>query len=402
MGVIYIKIGFLSTGDELIEGDITNITVKELSQKLNQLGYNITYHINVADNIENIINGLKFLVQQKNNIIIITGGLGSTEDDLTREAVAKFLNKDLKYDEKLCTTIQERYKKAGKSINPLLKKQAYIIDNAKILPNELGSAPGQLIKEKDIYYIILPGPPKEAINIFNNHLINFFLQFKTTPRNFTKIQFHGITESNLMSILEKELKDIKYSTKLNLSIGPSVIIKEDNEAIIDKIHKNKKIKDYIIPENPALHLYNKLKELKQTISFAESCTGGLLSKIITDIPGSSMVFKGAIIAYSNEIKENILDINSLEKYGAVSKETVEQMAKNVSSKFNTDYAISISGIAGPGGGTPEKPVGTVWFGFYSKNKDLILSEKHFFSGDRETIREKAVYYSIIRFIKIFL
>lgn len=403
LGVMDINISIISTGDEITEGDILNITSKEISNILTTYGLKVKMHINVSDNKDDIISALNFL-SNFNDIIIITGGLGSTADDLTREAVSEFLNSYLVFNNEVYQYIINRYKIYGKIPNRLIKKQAYVIPDSIILKNEYGSAPGMLIKKDHKKYILLPGPPLEAISMFKNN-INLFLNLNNiTPSTFTKIQFYNISESNLMSLLEDKLKYIKYSTKLELNIGPSIIFKEKNEKtneIIDYIYKN--MNDYIVPNDPIKYLIETLSQNRYTISTAESCTGGLIGKLITDIPGSSKVYMGSIVAYSNKIKNKILNINDdiLENDGAVSEKTVRLMAINSAKILESDFSIAISGFAGPNGGTKENPVGTIYFSFFDKKRDIIYIEKKLYSGTRGSIREKCAYYAIIRFLKLF-
>ncbi|WP_205099000.1 CinA family nicotinamide mononucleotide deamidase-related protein [Marinitoga litoralis] len=396
------KVAILSTGDELIEGSIYNITAKEISNFLYSLGFEVTKHINVRDNKEDIISSLVFL-SNNNDMIIITGGLGSTQDDITRESVANFLNEKLIFNENIYNNILDRYRKYNFVMNNIIKKQAYVIEGATILENKYGSAPGMYINKNNKHYILLPGPPNEALKIIEDN-IYIFNKFNLNKPNIKKIQFYNITESKLMEGLEEKLSNINYSTKIEIPIGPSIIFKDSLNKINNIVeYINDKYKDYIIPNNPIHFLVKKLSKENLSISTFESCTGGLVGKLITDIPGSSKIYKGGIIAYSNEIKNILLnvDISILEKYGAVSEETVKIMAKNGSLLYNTNFSIAISGIAGPDGGTKEKPVGTIFFAFFYKNYDKIIVEKKIFSGNRNLIREKAAYYSLIRLLKIF-
>ncbi|SHE88878.1 nicotinamide-nucleotide amidase [Marinitoga hydrogenitolerans DSM 16785] len=401
--MVYIKISILSTGDELVEGDILNTTSKEISNILYSMGFEVSTHINVSDKKDDILSSLKFLFEN-NDVIIITGGLGSTNDDITKEVVAEFLNEKLVLNEKIYNNIIARYKKFGKTPNKFIKKQALLFENAKILKNDIGSAPGLYLTKNNKHYILLPGPPNEAIPMFKKYLNEIFSNFDAKKIPVKKIQFYNITESQLMSKLEKKLKNIKYSTKLELAIGPSIIFKDNPEKINDIVcFIEKNFSQNIVPNHFIKNLVEKLSFKNKTISTAESCTGGLVGKLITDIPGSSKVYKGSIIAYSNETKNKILNVdkNILEKYSAVSSEVVELMSKNIAQLLNTDFSISISGIAGPEN-SYNYPIGTVFFGFYNKIYDKIIIEKKIFSGNRAMIREKSAYYSLIRLLKLFL
>ncbi|OQY10258.1 MAG: hypothetical protein B6I29_01855 [Marinitoga sp. 4572_148] len=226
VGVVIIKVAILSTGEEIIEGDILNTTSREISRELYNMGFEISSHINVGDKRYDIITYLNIL-SRNNDIIFITGGLGSTRDDLTRESVAEFLKEDLIFDEHLFNKIIYRYKKYGKSSSELLKKQAFVFKDSIILENEIGSAPGIYIIRDMKHYFLLPGPPDEAISIFLKHIKPILSNFDTQKIKVKKIQFYNITESKLMAELNERLSNIKYSTKLELSIGPSIIFKDD-------------------------------------------------------------------------------------------------------------------------------------------------------------------------------
>ncbi|KLO22425.1 hypothetical protein X275_06160 [Marinitoga sp. 1197] len=402
--MIYIRVGILSTGDELIEGEISNITSKEISNILYNEGFEISTHICVRDNKEDIISSLSFL-STKNDVIIITGGLGSTIDDITRNAVAEFLNIDLILNTDVYNDIINRYKRFGKTPNKFIKRQAYILKNSIILKNDIGSAPGLYITKNNKHYILLPGPPDEALYMFKKYFKHIFGKFDKKRIYTKKIQFYNITESQLISILEKHLENINYSTKLELEMGPSLIFKDNKEklkSIIDFI--NNQLIEYVVPDNPLKYIINNLSNNNKTISTAESCTGGLVGNFITNIPGSSRVYKGSIVAYNNYIKNKLLHVDNevLKNYGAVSEKAVKLMAINTAKIFDSDFSISISGVAGPDGGTKNLPVGTVFFGFYYKLYDKIIIEKKRFSGDRILIKRKAAFYSLIRFLKLFL
>lgn len=384
-----------SIGNELVEGLIVDTNSKFLSTHLKSLGYNVIRIETLPDVLDiivrRIIEGLS-----EADLLITTGGLGPTEDDLTREAIAKALNKSLVLNEEIANELIERalkyYNKAPESV----KKQALTVEGAIVLDNPVGTAPGQLVKHNGKTIVILPGPPAEMIPIFEG----IKDKLKTDDALYTRrIKTIGIPEAVLMD----EHKDLLYSN-LQITIATmasyergvevrltgSVVLKEEIDRIAEQLINLLGESVYAIDDDSIEDVvYKLLKENNLTISFAESCTGGLLSARFVDIPGVSSVYKGGVVAYSNESKVNILRVPKeiIDKHGAVSEECVSYMAKNARELFDSDFSVSISGIAGPDGGTPQKPVGTVCFAFATSKG--VKAFTYNLRGDREMIRKRS-------------
>lgn len=392
----------IAIGNELVEGIIVDTNSKYIANKLLDYGYKTIITKTLPDDLEIISNELKDSLQ-KADLVVTTGGLGPTEDDLTREAISFALGKKLIYDQVIGEKIVKKAKEYYKVVPEIVKKQGYVIEGAKAIENPVGTAPGQILNFDNKTIIILPGPPAELYPIFEVALKTLE---KDKPLYTRRIKTIGIPEA----LLVEKYKDIIYSnskisvatmasykTGVELRFTGEISLKDEIDNIVEKLLKD--ISNYVYAlddKSIEEEVYEKLKVFSKTVSFAESCTGGLVSSRFVDVPGVSSVFKGSIVAYSNEIKEKVLNVKkeTLERFGAVSKECVIEMAKGVSNLFSTDYSISISGIAGPTGGTKEKPVGTVWICAYDRNSNKYLTEKHLFKGNRETIRFKSSLYAL--------
>jgi len=391
----------LAIGNEIVEGIIVDTNSKYIANKLLDYGYKTIMTKTLPDDLNLISSEFKDSLQ-KADLVVTTGGLGPTDDDLTREAISLALEKKLIYDPVIGEKIVKKAKNYYKTVPEIVKKQGYVIEGAKVIENPVGTAPGQVLNFENKTIIILPGPPAELYPIFESALKTLE---KDEPLYTRRIKTIGIPEA----VLVEKYKDIIYSdpnitvatmasykTGVELRFTGVSSLKDKIDLIVNKLLKE--ISQYVYAlDNKSIEeeVYEKLKNLGKMVSFAESCTGGLVSSRFVDVPGVSSVFKGSIVAYSNEIKEKILNVKkeTLEKFGAVSKECVIEMARGVSNLFSTDYSVSISGIAGPTGGTKEKPVGTVWICAYDRNSNKYLTEKHLFKGNRETIRFRSSLYT---------
>jgi len=384
-----------SIGNELTEGLILDSNSKYLSEKLKTLGYYVLRIETVPDRLDILSERIETGLRDA-DLIITTGGLGPTEDDLTREAVAKALGRKIEINKEIANELIERairyYGKAPESVT----KQAMVIDGATVINNPVGTAPGQIINTDENTIVILPGPPAEMIPMFENILHNL----QTDDALYTRrIKTIGIPEAVLMD----EHKDLIYSdpkitvaTMASYEKGVEVrftgtIKQKDSidyiaKTLIERLGENV----YAVDEDSIEDVvYKILVDNNLTISFAESCTGGMISSKLVDIPGVSRVFKGSIVAYSNEVKISVLNVpeNILKEYGAVSEECVRIMAQNARSIFGSDFAVAVSGIAGPDGGSETKPVGTVCFAFASR--DFTKSVTHKIRGNREMLRRRS-------------
>ena len=367
----------LSIGTELLLGNIINTNAQWISEQLSQLGLNHFRQSTVGDNCDRIIKVIQE-ISKRSNLLITTGGLGPTPDDLTTEAIAKSFNVSLFERPLLWDEIKQKLSNSKlKDDSSSLRKQCFFPENAQIINNPRGTAPGMIWEPvKDFTILTFPGVPSEMKTMWEETAYDFIkTKFSDNYSFFSNtLKFAGIGES---SVAEKinDLLNLKnptvapYANLGEVKLRITARAKNDLEAknIIKPI-KEKLKKDFskfIFGEDndtlPSV-LIKELTKRNQTIVFAESCTGGLLSSSLTSISGSSQVFQGSIVSYSNELKNSLLNISKekLTKYGAVSEEVCEAMAINVKEKLGADWAIAISGIAGPNGGSQDKPVGLVY------------------------------------------
>lgn len=397
------KAEILSIGDEILIGQITNTNAVWIAQQLNFIGVSVKQITSVSDDKEHILTSLKEAANRA-DIILITGGLGPTKDDITKHTLCEYFNTGLKFNEEVYKDVEFLFKERNKEVTPINRKQAEVLENCTPIRNKNGTAPGMWIEENGKVYASMPGVPYEMKGIMTDFVLpELKKKFKLPHIVHKTILTQGIGESFLADIIEK-WEDSLTENNIKLAYLPSpgmvklrMSVSGEDKNVLEKIieTKTEELKKlagkYIYgeeiygeePETLEQKIGKLLKEKKQTVSTAESCTGGYISHLITKVPGSSEYYKGSVIAYAYEIKENELGVpkSTLEKKGAVSKEVVEQMAKAVREKYRTDYAISASGIAGPGGATPDKPVGTVWIALATPEK--VISEKFFFGNNRE-------------------
>ncbi len=391
----------LSIGTELLLGNIVNTNAQWISEELSILGLNHFRQSTIGDNTERIIKLIKE-ISSRSNLLITTGGLGPTPDDLTTEAIAKSFNASLYEREDLWDQIKKKLQISDSSFDgSSLKKQCFFPKDAQIINNPRGTAPGMIWKPmKGFTILTFPGVPSEmkemwketAIDYIKNNFSDGYIFFSNT------LKFSGIGESTISEKIDNLLKlknptVAPYANLGEVKLRITARAKNELEAIniIKPIQEQlkKEFSKFIFGENDdnlSSVLINELIQRKESLVFAESCSGGLLSSSITAIPGSSQVFKGSIISYSNDLKQSLLNIpeNLIKKFGAVSEEVAETMAINAKEKLDSDWSIAISGIAGPGGGNKEKPVGLVYISIAGPNNH-ITNIKKIFSSTRNRI-----------------
>ena len=384
MSEIYCEI--ITIGDEILYGHILDTNSKWLSKNLNELGVKTNKISTIGDNYIQIKDILESSIKE-NDIIIFTGGLGPTNDDITKKCLNDFFKGKLITDNNTLSHIKKIFKKRNLDLTKKNRDQALVPDNCKVLNNKYGTAPGIAFEKDNKLVISLPGVPYEMKSLFENKCSQIIKQkFSLSIIHHRTIKTVGIGESWLSDLISEWEKNL--DNNISLAYLPS--IGRVKLRLTGRGNNLNKIKSAIDKEEkkvlPILRKYiygfdneelescvgNLLIKNKKTLSIAESCSGGYLSHLVTSIPGSSKYFSGSVVAYSNNIKINNLNVNkkNIEKFGAVSKEVVEEMATNVRKKFNSSIGISTSGIAGPSGGTENKPVGTVWIGYSDKNKTL--------------------------------
>jgi nicotinamide-nucleotide amidase len=394
------KISVISTGSELLKGAVVNTNLAFLGQALTAGGFTPERGAIVPDSEKSMAEALANLVPVS-DIIIVTGGLGPTSDDITRQTVCKFFGLKLKEDPVLRKKLEEHWQclKRGRAPKALFS-QAQAPENAIVLENRNGTAPGLWLNtQKDgcsKIIILLPGPPAELEPMFTEEVMPK-LGMIVAGRTFTE---HFMVAGGAELMIQKQVEDAIGNLPVKPAYcasaeGVRVFLAGPDRALLKtKAAELKKIFGGATLANDSLSLAEEisfqLRSRKFTLSTAESCTGGMIAAAITDLAGSSGIFKGSIIAYSNEIKEKILGvpIEILNKNGAVSEECVAAMVDNICAMFDTDAGIAVSGIAGPGGATADKPAGLVFIGV--RVKECAKVRKFNFRGSRDAVRRKTV------------
>jgi len=381
-----VKIEIITIGDEILIGQIVDTNSAWMATELNKFGFEIAQISSVHDSAEHIIEALN-LALERADIVLFTGGIGPTKDDITKQTLCKYFNSKLVFNEDVFKNIENLLRNRQRAINELTNSQAYVPDNCTVIQNLVGTAPITWFEKDDKVIVSMPGVPNEMMNVMTNEIMpRLQKKFKTPSIIHKTVIVQGYPESALaLKIADWENalpSDIHLAylpnygiVKLRLS-GTS-----DNELSLEFLI-NQQIAGLTEILGSAIVAFedielevligNILELSSKTLATAESCTGGNIAHKITSVAGSSAYFKGSIVAYSNEIKEKVLHVPTeiLEKHGAVSQEVVEIMAKEVRKLMNADFSIATSGIAGPSGGTTEKPVGTIWIAVSSEEKTL--------------------------------
>ena len=398
----------ISTGSELLLGHIVNTNVKWLSEELNNRGYSVSYQTTVGDNPER----MKEVFQragERADIVISSGGLGATQGDITRKSLADALGLPLVFHEEAGREVDSFYEKQGRVKPYESDRDRYLPEGAQILHNPVGVAPAVVVEQDDTVYVLLPGPPSELQGTFIES-VNPFLEQRFGQQGMIyseRYAVYGYREMQLETLL-KDLIQNQQNPTIALLIKPGYIeirLTAKGESKVDCQEKLgpwrsillDRLEDIRSLDTSVLEDFHKVAlEAGITIGTAESCTGGLVGKTLTDLGGSSGYYQGGIISYANSVKEQVLGVSSdtLATYGAVSEETAKEMVEGVFRVLRTDYAIATTGIAGPGGGSQEKPVGLVYIGIGTPRG--ITVHKEIFIGDRTSIRksvaERAIQY----------
>jgi nicotinamide-nucleotide amidase len=380
----------ITIGDELLIGQVIDTNSSWIAQELNKIGISVKHRVAVGDVWDDIWDALEE-ESKKADIILITGGLGPTADDITKPLLGKYFNGNLVMDQPTLDHITHIFERVLKK--PMLDrniKQAEVPDTCKVLKNEMGTAPGMLFNKDNKIFIAMPGVPHEMQFIMTNHVLPLLLEkYQTGFIEHRTLLTSGIGESFLAELIKDFETALPPHVKLAYlpnfgmvrlrltawGVDKNILTKElDNLFNTLKIN----VKDYLIVDKDVsleVVVGQLLNERNQTVATAESCTGGYIAHLLSIHPGSSTFFTGTVVSYANIIKERLLGVSHeiLTTVGAVSQETVLQMAKSVREVMQTDYAISVSGIMGPGGATDEKPVGLVWVAVASKDKCIAHS-----------------------------
>jgi nicotinamide-nucleotide amidase len=387
----------ITIGDEILIGQVADTNSSWIAGKLNLNGVKVRLITSIADDREQILERLSES-EKHADLIILTGGLGPTRDDITKSTLCDFFGSKLVMNEQVMHDIEEFSKKKGVQLNELNRSQAYVPENCTVLPNKNGTAPGMWFIYNSKVFISLPGVPFEMKAMMEEEALPKIRSFFKPRIIYHKtIMTFGIPESVLAIKITKWENSLPENASLAYLPSPGIVrlrlsFTGDNKTELVKIAKSninelqKIIPDAIFGfDNDNMEeVTGKLLEIRnKTLAVAESCTGGKISNLITSVPGCSKYFVGSVTAYSNNIKEQILNIEkeSIIRHGAVSREVAEQMARGIRKLFGTDYSIATTGIAGPDGGTADKPVGTTWIAVSSELK--TISEKFLFGDNRE-------------------
>jgi len=399
------KAEILAVGTELLMGQIANTNAQYISARLPDVGAGVYYHSVVGDNPERLKNSLS-LALSRSDLIIMTGGLGPTKDDLTKETVAAAMNRRLVLDQDSLDRIRSFFAGLKRPMTDNNIKQAYLPERSVIIRNNNGTAPGCIIEEQNKIVMMLPGPPSEMKQMFEETVIPY-LEEKSGHRIVSRfLRVFGIGES----ALEDAIKGL-IENQTNPTIATYAKEGETTVRITAKYPRDETGEDIIAPVEEeikrilGIKVYSSdnrgmeevtaglLLESNTTIAIAESCTGGLISARLTEIPGISRVFNRGIISYSNQSKVEALNVRqeTLDRFGAVSRETAMEMAVGVRGISGTDLGLSVTGIAGPDGGTPEKPVGLVYIAL--AHRDDVQCGEFRLWGSRSRIRNVTSLYA---------
>lgn len=382
----------ISVGTEILLGDILNTDAQFLSIELAKLGISVIHQSTVGDNRERLLAQLKEAAD-RSDIIILSGGLGPTPDDLTKEVCCEFFGKKMFLHEPTVEKIKTYFSTKGMKMAQNNLKQAMLPKDCVIFPNDNGTAPGMAIEKDGVHILVLPGPPRELKPMFRNCAVPYLMQFSDRIIVSHNIRTFGIGES-LMAERVNDLFDTENPTvapyakdgEALLRVTAMARTKEEAENLCEPVINEIKNRldgfvygvDYTCIEEAVIE---KLKEKHMKVATAESCTGGLIAKRITDVPGASEVFDCGIISYANEIKHRVLGVSEddLNKYGAVSEPVARQMAQGALKVSGADIAVSVTGIAGPDSDSTNKPVGLVYIGLADRDnvwvRELRTSRK---------------------------
>ena len=394
----------IAIGSELLTPDRTDTNSLWLTEKLNEIGIQVKLKTIVGDDETRLEETIKDALK-RSEIVITTGGLGPTEDDITRQVSARAIGRELVYREDLAEELRQRFRRWGREMPEINKRQAFIIEGARILPNPNGSASGMLVETNGKFLAVFPGPPRELKPMFENYVLPEFK--KTAGGGFARrriLRVSGMGESAIdeaIAPIYKEFKSVQTSILFNRSeVEVHIIAHGESESESEAEQVLQELSGKIV-EKLGIAVFTTngeqmeevvgrlLTENNKTLSVAESCTGGLIGERLTDVSGSSRYFIEGVIAYANEAKIRTLNVPEelIEARGAVSAEVAEAMAKGMRERAETDFAVSVTGVAGPTGGTEEKPVGLVFIGYADAVQ--IKSLKIILPGDRYLIRWRA-------------
>lgn len=406
----------ITIGDELLIGQVIDTNSAWIAQKLNKLGVSVKQISSVSDSADHILEALQ-LAANRADIILITGGLGPTKDDVTKKTLANYFEVNMRQDEEAL----ENVKRIAQHYNfPLLDAnihQADVLENAITLQNKNGTAPGMWIEDVGKIYVSLPGVPVEMMYLMDEEVLPRLKKWA----HLSAIVHHTILTAGIgESVLADQIADIELSLPVNIKLAylprfsqvrlrlsgyaeAHDVTEVERQVLFYGAQIVNRINKYVIAETDiALEkaVLDLMASHKLKLSVAESCTGGYIAHLITQHPGSSEVFLGGAVSYANELKQSMLGVSAhtLSQYGAVSEQVVSEMAIGALKNYNSDYSLAVSGIAGPGGGSLDKPVGTIWIAVANKMK--VTARKFQFGNHRSPNIERSAIAALVMLFKL--
>ncbi|MDR3253056.1 MAG: competence/damage-inducible protein A [Tannerella sp.] len=408
------NVEIITIGDELLIGQVVDTNSAWMAKALNDSGFKVVRKVTVGDVEEDILHAVGE-ARSRVQTVLLTGGLGPTRDDITLRSLCSYFDCSLQFSDEVYANIENIFGRKGRKMNELTRLQALVPDKAVVIQNAVGTAPSTWFEQDGVVLVSLPGVPAEMKWLMENEIIprlnkrfnrDIFIRHRTS-------WVSGYTESALAQSLASFEDNLPDSVKLAYLPQPGIIrlrlsayCKEERlaEELVEGLQKQLSQilgSNIIAEEDTGLEIVvgEKLRRCGLTLGTAESCTGGAIAALLTSVPGSSDYFRGSVVAYSNDVKKNVLHVaeSDLQKYGAVSRQVVEQMAQGALTVTGCDYALATSGIAGPGGGSNEKPVGTVWIAV--ANRDTVISQEFYFTTLRDQNIQRAVSAALLMLLE---
>lgn len=402
------KTAILTVGTEILFGQIVNTNAAWISQQLQNMGYDVMYHYSVGDNPGRLKDLIKFAFHDC-DLILTTGGLGPTQDDLTKEVIAEAMGDTIVENKECMEVLMSHFQKHGYKFTPNNLKQAYMPSRATVLPNDAGSAPGFALEKDGKMIIAMPGPPREMTRMFEKQVKPLLEAKQDSVIYYRLIRTIGLGESmmetELLPLIDGQtdptIATYAKEGECSLRVASKRPTREEAMAAVDEM--TDKVTEiigkyiYSYDDEDLINVVAKLLlEKNITISSAESCTGGKFAAALCEIPGISAVFERGIVTYSNRAKMEELGVKeeTLAAYGAVSPETAEEMVRGLAAKTGSDLCISVTGIAGPGGGSEEKPVGLAYIGLSYKGDVKVVKHMRASSGGRKWTQNSVMLFML--------
>ena len=402
------EVEIINIGDELLIGQVVNTNAADMAKMLNKAGFDVRKTSVIGDEAEIIRSSLQSAMQRA-AVVLIPGGLGPTKDDITKKVLAEEFDSSLVMNEQVRVHVERYFASKGLPFTPTNAEQALVPDKCRVVFNSVGTAPGMCFEKNGKLVFSMPGVPFEMRTMIPEVIEIMKQHFKSEAVEYKTLLVSGIGESFLSDKLEGFEANLPKGISLAyLPKGGTIRLRltakgADRNKVTDMLDKQTElllasVKDYFMGfecDNLAETLGERLSENGKTVATAESCTGGNIAHLITLVAGSSRYYKGSVVSYANEVKEKVLGVRAgdLQQYGAVSEEVVKQMAEGVKRLLKTDYAIATSGIAGPSGGSDEKPVGTVWIAVAGERG--CVAEKFLFNTTRDNFIERTSNQAIL-------